>query len=144
MSTTDGVTGVTSNNQSKNSNSTDAVTNATQTLGQADFLQLLVTELQNQDPLDPVDNKDFIADMAQFSSLEQMQNMNTNFQSLLTQQSLSQLNFAVNLVSHNIVATDAAGNQVTGVVSNIDYSAGNTSVMVNNTSVPLSNIIKIY
>jgi flagellar basal-body rod modification protein FlgD len=121
-----------------------AVTNATQTLGQADFLQLLVTELQNQDPLDPVDNKDFIADMAQFSSLEQMTTMNTNFQSLLTQQSLCQLNFAVNLVSHNIVATDANGNQVTGMVSNIDYSAGNTSVMVNNTSIPLSNIIQIY
>jgi flagellar basal-body rod modification protein FlgD len=145
MSTTDGVTGVTSTGSTTSSNSTaNAVTNATQTLGQADFLQLLVTELQNQDPLDPVDNKDFIADMAQFSSLEQMQNMNTNFQSLLTQQSLSQLNFAVNLVSHNIVGTDASGNQVTGVVSNIDYSAGNTSVMVNNTSVPLSNIIKIY
>jgi len=105
---------------------------------------LLVTELQNQDPLNPVDNKEFIAELAQFSSLEQMQNMNTSFQTLLTQQSLSQLNFAVNLVNHNIVGTDSSGNQVTGAVTNIDYSSGNTSVVVNNTSVSLANIIKIY
>ena len=141
MSTTDPVTGVTSTGTG--TSATDS-TSATQTLGESDFLQLLVTELQNQDPLNPVHNKEFIAELAQFSSLEQMQNMNTSFQTLLTQQSLSQLNFAVNLVNHNIVGTDSSGNQVTGAVTNIDYSSGNTSVVVNNTSVSLANIIKIY
>jgi len=41
------------------------------------FLRLLVTQLQYQDPLNPVDDKEFLAQMAQFSALEQMQNMNT-------------------------------------------------------------------
>lgn len=44
------------------------------------FLKLLVTQLSNQDPLNPMDDKEFIAQMAQFSTLEQVQNLNANLQ----------------------------------------------------------------
>jgi len=50
-------------------------TGSMQTLGKDDFLQLLVTKLQYQDPLDPVSDADFIAQLAQFSTLEQMNNI---------------------------------------------------------------------
>lgn len=50
-------------------------------LGKDAFLQLMITQLRYQDPLEPMDNKDSIAQMAQFSALEQMQNLNTNMQS---------------------------------------------------------------
>ena len=51
-------------------------------LDRDDFLKLLITQLQHQDPTSPVQDKEFIAQMAQFSSLEQMTNMSTGFQKL--------------------------------------------------------------
>ncbi len=58
----------------------DEARDPTRTLGKDDFLTLLTVQLQNQDPMSPVDNADFIAQLAQFSSLEQLENINTNLQ----------------------------------------------------------------
>ncbi|EHQ91592.1 flagellar hook capping FlgD N-terminal domain-containing protein [Desulfosporosinus youngiae] len=52
------------------------------TLGKDDFLKLLIAQMQNQDPLNPTDNKDSIAQLAQFSSLEQMNNIATSMDAL--------------------------------------------------------------
>ena len=52
-------------------------------LGKDEFLKLLITELQHQDPTNPMEDREFIAQMAQFSSLEQMLNFNKNMETLL-------------------------------------------------------------
>lgn len=60
-------------------------------LGKDDFLKILMTQLQNQDPMNPMQDKDFIAQMATFSSLEQMTNMNKTMEKLLAFQEQNQL-----------------------------------------------------
>jgi flagellar basal-body rod modification protein FlgD len=60
-------------------------------LGKDDFLKILMTQLQNQDPSNPMEDKDFIAQMATFSSLEQMTNLTTTMEKFVENQEQSQL-----------------------------------------------------
>ncbi|HOB13865.1 MAG TPA: flagellar hook capping FlgD N-terminal domain-containing protein [Novosphingobium sp.] len=58
---------------------------ASKTLGQADFIRLMTTQMKMQDPLEPVDNKEMIAQMAQFSSLSGIETMNSTLKAIATQ-----------------------------------------------------------
>lgn len=67
------------------SSSSSASSSSTQNLDKDDFLKLLTVQLRNQDPLNPISNTDFIAQTAQFTSLEQLTNMNQSLNQLLAQ-----------------------------------------------------------
>jgi len=67
-------------------------------LGKEDFLTLLVTQLENQDPLQPMQDQEFIAQLAQFSSLEQLRNLGTSIASLLSLQESSINAMSVGLI----------------------------------------------
>lgn len=58
---------------------------AMQTLGQADFIRLMTTQMKMQDPTDPVDNKEMIAQMAQFSSLSGIETVNQTLKAISAQ-----------------------------------------------------------
>ena len=78
-------------------------------MGKDAFLQLLVTQLRYQDPLSPMENEAFLAQLAQFSSLEQMQQMNENFEaSMLLTQSLNNSSAAGLIGKHVRAAGDSA------------------------------------
>ena len=70
-----------------------------QDLGKDDFLQILITQLQHQDPTKPMEDREFIAQMAQFSSLEQMTDMSSQFTELSATLKGSQ---AMNLIGRNV------------------------------------------
>ena len=86
-------------------------------LSQQDFLQVLTTQLQFQDPLKPMDNDQFLAQLAQFSTLGLMQEQTDATQSLLTIQSATQ---TVGLLGKNVQVTTTGGSQV-GSVSSITF-----------------------
>jgi flagellar basal-body rod modification protein FlgD len=109
-----------------------ASTGTGQSLGQNDFLKLLMTQLQNQDPMSPMDNTQFIAQMAQFSSLEQMTNLVSATQAMNANNEVAQ---SVALIGHNVTYTNADGSTGSGVVSEVDVSSGNVQLKVGDTSI---------
>ncbi len=97
------VTGVSS------ATSTAALTSAaTKEMGKDDFLLLLITQLRNQDPLDPMDNSEFVAQLAQFSSLEQMENLNAKFEDQASLIMSLNNTMAVSYVGKEIVLSSSA------------------------------------
>ena len=94
------ISGVTSTTNT----TTSGITQAPGELGRNDFLNLLVAQLQYQDPLNPMDSGDFTAQLAQFSSLEQLTNINEQFAALSTAQSNLNNSQAVNYIGRTILA----------------------------------------
>lgn len=82
---------------------TESTTSSSSSLGKNEFLQLLVTQLNNQNPLDPQDNSEFVAQLAQFSSLESMENLNTTVGSFLSTYQSSQALQASSLVGSSVI-----------------------------------------
>lgn len=82
---------------------------ASNELGKDDFLHMLITQLKHQDPMDPMKDQDFIAQLAQFSSLEQMQNMNDNLMDNLN------WNHLLSQTINNTMATSLLGKEIQAV-----------------------------
>ena len=114
--------------------SADTTANPNSTLTQADFLQLLVTQMTSQDPLNPESDTDFAAQLAQFSSLQETTTMAGNISSM---QASSLIGATVD------VSSSTSGQDTTGVVSGVDMSAGTPQLQVNGQLYGLSQIISI-
>ena len=76
----------------------------TDELGQADFLQLMTTQFQNQDPFEPLDNGDFLGQLAQFSTVNGISSLNDSFAGLSESMQGEQVLQAANLVGHKVLA----------------------------------------
>ena len=98
------------------SSTAQSATSTANQLGKDAFLKLLTAQLTNQNPLDPVDNQSFIAQLAQFSSLEQMQDVSTQLGTLTSA-----------MLSSNQLGTAAlVGKKVTYQASGVDLASGTT------------------
>lgn len=94
--------------------------NAVSQIGIQDFLRILVAQLGNQDPLKPMDNQEFVTQLAQFTSLQQTQEMNDKLGSLLAAQASMQ---SVGLLGRTVDITTEAGT-ASGVVSALSFTSG--------------------
>ena len=100
-----------------------------------DFLQLFLSQLQFQDPLKPIDNTEFLAQLAQFTNIEQTQVMSDNVSGELTIDSVNQ---AVGLLGRQVQFTDANNATQSGVVDQVNFSNGQPSLIVTVNSSPTS------
>lgn len=110
------------------------------TLGKDDFLKLFVTQLQHQDPMNPSDNSQFMAQMAQFSTLEQI----TNLANATTQMVFAnQVSQSVGLIGRTVTYDKADGTSVTGVASAVNIANGNILVTVGDDQVEPGSISNV-
>lgn len=128
------VNGVAGTNAAGQSSSSSTVKNKSAELGKDAFLKLLVAQLRYQDPMNPMKDQDFIGQMASFSSLEQMQNMNL---SLATSQASS-------MIGKQIIWSDSkTGKTYTGAVESVTVKDGTPYLMVGDQAVELSKVSAI-
>lgn len=102
----------------------------TSNLSLQDFLRILTSQLSNQDPLKPLDNQEFVTQVAQFSTLEQSRQLNEKIDQLLAVQSVTS---SVGLLGKT-VDINVSGNTLTGQVTGINYASGDPRLTVTTTS----------
>jgi len=125
------------NKQSGKIDSDEVSTVAGGELNKEAFLQLLVAQMQYQDPLEPTDNTEYISQLANFSSLEQMQNMNDSLQNMSM---ASDLQRAANMVGQYATIQESGQNIVTGKVDAVEYKNGEAYVSIGGNSYALSSV----
>ena len=129
MTTVAGTTNTSSNTATTSSAKTSA-------LGQDQFLTLLVAQLQNQDPLNPADATEFTSQLAQYSQLEQLFNLNDSMEQLATAQNNSERLSALTLIGQDVVVENSEftlgkesveiGYKVDGTVTDVDLLIKNS------------------
>lgn len=112
------------------------------------FLNLLVTQLRNQDPLEPTDNEQFLAQLATFTQLEESQAQGRTLNSLLelqaAQLTLGGLSQGASLVGKNVSYIDPSnGREGSGLVESVTFDQGGIMVEVGGRSIPAGNIVSI-
>jgi Flagellar hook capping protein len=129
------VSGSSSTSGSNGTSGSTQETDSTSLLGKDDFLKLLAVQMQNQDPMNPMDNSQSIAQLAQFSALEQMNNiatsintLNTNMTSFMQQSALSQ---GAALIGKLVSGVDTDGTTtIEGTVEAVKWLDGDPKLQV--------------
>jgi flagellar basal-body rod modification protein FlgD len=105
---------------------------ATTTLGQADFLKLMTAQMQNQDPFNPVDNTQMVAQMAQFSSLAGISDMSTTLKAIQTKLGASSTADAVSYIGKNVLTpgNTAYGRSTGGIAGAVELDGAASDVRV--------------
>lgn len=115
-------------------------------LGKDDFLKILMTQLQNQDPLNPMQDQDFISQMATFSSLEQMTNLNSSMDNFIKTAQQNQFMQASSMIGRTVTYLNDQGNELSAIVKSVLFKDGTTSFQLdddNQTSITSGQITKI-
>jgi flagellar basal-body rod modification protein FlgD len=125
---------------SSTSSKTSSKLGAAAGMGKDDFMKLLMEQLKNQDPMKPMEDKEFITQMAQFSSLESMNTLTEQMEALTGSQMLVQ---AATLIGKQATAKLASGEVVTGTITQVKMIDGKPTAVVNGKDIDTSLITTI-
>lgn len=113
------------------------------TMGRDEFLMLFVAQLQHQDPLSPMDSAAFTAELAQFSQIEQMYNMNSTLEAILDNQTSMNNGASANLIGREIKWMEEDAEQ-SGTVVGVNFEDGVAYLMTDNDNrVALGDVTEI-
>jgi flagellar basal-body rod modification protein FlgD len=120
---------------------TTAAASGNLSLTPTDFLNMMVTQLQNQDPLNPTSSSDILSQMSQIGQLQSSTSLQSTLQNFGIQTSLSS---ASSMIGKTVSGTDANSQPLTGLVTSVQVAGGNVSLELDNgTTMPLANVTAI-
>lgn len=115
-------------------------------MGKEDFLKMLIAQLKNQDPMNPLQGTEFAAQLAQFSSVEQLTNLN----STLTAQNQRYTELvnaqSIGLIGKEVTANKAAGDSkttITGQVTAVNFKDQSLYLTINGEDIPFSDVVSV-
>jgi flagellar hook assembly protein FlgD len=135
----------------QNDNSSSSAAKGASSLGMDDFLQLLATQMSNQDVLSPTDNTEFVAQMAQFSSLSALQTLTQTASTLLdatyTASLISYSQYGASLVGKTVIVgytnDDGTTGTTQGVVDSVNFLSNSNTISVGGKDYDLSSVVKV-
>ncbi|MDR1651159.1 MAG: flagellar hook assembly protein FlgD [Synergistaceae bacterium] len=140
MASINGVTGAWTSYEETVKKSTDSG----DSLGKEDFLKLLVAQLTHQDPTNPMNDTEFVAQLATYSGLEQQMNMNKNLEKLITATNMTTAASAMSLIGSIVGYTGEDGALNTGQVSFLDIVGGEVNLyLTDGTYIPYSVVEQV-
>jgi flagellar basal-body rod modification protein FlgD len=139
MSTTSPTSSTTSGSSAASAANT-GLSDRMQSLSVDDFTKMLVAELQNQDPSQPMSNTDLMNQVSQIRSIDANTQLTTTLQSVALGQSISS---AGNLIGRNVSGLDGKGNKVSGTVSSASISGNDAILNIGNSTINLNNVTEI-
>jgi flagellar basal-body rod modification protein FlgD len=142
VNTTTGIENITG---TKSTSSAQSKTSGVKSLGKDEFLKILLAQLKNQDPLDPMQGTDFAAQLAQFSSLEQLTNLNDTLETQSTNQMMLGYSQSVNMIGKEAVANSGNTIAANGQTAELNYNLASNAQSVTITILDKDgNIVKTW
>jgi flagellar hook assembly protein FlgD len=137
---TGSVSGNSASSGSGSSSSTSNAANPFASLNLNDFITMMITELQNQDPTNPMSSDQMLSEITQMGQISTAEQLTTTLTGMETGQNLSN---ASTMIGMQVEGTDANGNNVSGTVSSVTIANGTPSINVGNSSLSLDQITNI-
>jgi flagellar basal-body rod modification protein FlgD len=123
------------------SNSTSSTPSAANSLTANDFIKFLVTELQNQDPMNPTDSNQMLSQMSEIGQLESATNLQTSLTGMVQQ---NQIAAASAMIGKVVQGTDQTQNQIAGVVQAVQVTSGGVNLLLTSgVTMPMNNVTTI-